>query len=91
MWETSWAKTRWITAPRLMTQLPAPFRMTDLLIQHLERPAVQASLDDDEGSVQSLDERVGAEDVLEVVVTGAVVRRIREPSRVGTGLAREVT
>lgn len=67
-----------------------PLRVTDLLTEHLERPSVQAPLDNDECRVERLDERIGAEYVLEVIVTGAAVGGVREPRRVRTGFACEV-
>src|SRR6185503_612726 len=53
--------------------------VTDLLIEHLERPSIQTALDDDERRGKRLDQSVRTENVLEVVVTRAVVRGVREP------------
>jgi hypothetical protein len=55
--------------------------VTDLLTAHLQRPSVQAALDDDERRVEGKGERVGTQDVLEVVVARAVVRGVREGGR----------
>jgi hypothetical protein len=55
-----------------------PFGPTDLLVQHLEGPSVEAALDDPEGRVEGVGETVGAPDMVEVVVARAVERRVRE-------------
>jgi len=64
--------------------------MTNLFDEHLWRPSVEASLDDDKRRVKRFRERVGTEDMLEVIVAGAVVRGVREPRRLRSGLAGEV-
>ena len=68
----------------------APSGSTDHLLEHRRRPAVEAALDDPEGRVECLDERIGTEHVHEVVVAGAVVRGVRERRRLRAGLTGEV-
>ena len=67
------------------------FGVTDFLVERVDRPAVQAVLNDPKCRVQSLNQLGRAEDVLEIVVSGAVVRGIGEARRVRAGLAGSVS
>ena len=62
----------------------------DHLAEAHEGPSVEAVLDDAERRIERVDERCGAEDVLEVVVARAVVAGIGERRRIGSGCAGEV-
>jgi hypothetical protein len=53
-----------MTQPRVCTHESSPFRTTDLLVEHFDRPALEAGLDDAERRFERLDELIGAEDVL---------------------------
>src|SRR3954467_9920894 len=64
--------------------------MADDLVEHADRPTVQAAVDDPERGVDGRHQVVGAQHVLEVVVARTVERGVGEPGRVRSRLPGEV-